>query len=220
MTDDTTGIGTPFLVNFFQHAADRLEDKRARLCALDGEVGDGDHGTSMANGFATVARMAPQSRSLAPDAYLRVAASAFLSDVGATVGPLYASAFVAGARACGEGNRSTVTLDRLIAAFAEGIAARGKAGQGDKTMLDAWLPAVHAAQEAARAGAVPAEVARRAVEAGRRGAEATATMIASRGRAARLKERSLGHLDPGAVSAVLILEAMEVAARSLNGGVQ
>ena len=206
MNGDMPEIGTQFLVGFFRDAADRLEENRARLCALDGEVGDGDHGTSMANGFAAVARMAPQSRTLAPDPFLRAAASAFLSDVGATVGPLYASAFVEGAHACGEGNSSSVTLDRLIAAFAEGIAARGKAGQGDKTMLDAWLPAVHAAQEAARGGAMPAEVARRAVEAGRRGAEATATMIASRGRAARLKERSLGHLDPGAVSAVLILE--------------
>ena len=88
-----------------------------------------------------------------------------------------------------------------------GIARRGQAGPGDKTMLDAWLPAVRRAEQALGAGRSPAEAAWQAVDDARAGAEATAAMIASKGRAARLMERSLGHRDPGAVSAVLIIEA-------------
>lgn len=205
-----TTLDTQFLIHFFRSAADILEENRARLCALDGEVGDGDHGTSMANGFAAVAAIGPHNRDAPPGAFLEAAATAFLSDVGATVGPLYASALMEVGRRFGQAQALPASsLEDLVTAFADGIAARGKAHQGDKTMLDAWWPAAHAAQKATRAGAEPGEVARRAAEAGRRGAETTATMIASRGRAARLKERSLGHPDPGAVSAALILEAFE-----------
>lgn len=206
-------LDTRFLVHFFRLAAARLEENRARLCALDGEVGDGDHGTSMASGFAALAGLGRQKHDLPPDEFLKAAAAAFIGDVGATVGPLYAGALLAAARQYGSTALPAMSFDRLLTSFVEGIAVRGKAHQGDKTMLDAWLPAAHAAQEASRAGAAVGEVAVRALEAGRKGAEATATMIASRGRASRLKERSLGHLDPGAVSAVLILEALVEAAQ-------
>lgn len=217
-------LDTPFLLRFFAVAASRLEDARADLCALDGEIGDGDHGTSMANGFAAISALSrqPRVRDLNPGALMHEAAGAFLSDVGATVGPLYAGAMLQVAHMFG--NKLALPLgevDKLIASFAEGIAARGKARQGDKTMLDAWLPAAHAAQEAAHSGASPGEVLRRAQVAARDGSSATAAMIACRGRAAHLKERSIGHRDPGAVSATLIVEALALAyAATADNGVK
>jgi len=201
-------IDTSFLARFFQNAAARLDAQRDELCHLDGEIGDGDHGSSMANGFAAVAALVRGGRHLPEDpaALMREAAAAFLGDVGATVGPLYATAMLDAAKTLDKGPLPLDRAPEFLAAMAGGIARRGKAGPGDKTMLDAWLPAVHAAELALREGAGVTEAAWRAATSARAGAEATATMIASRGRAARLKERSLGHRDPGAVSAALILE--------------
>lgn len=204
-----TAIDASYLSAFFRAAADRLEAERQQLCTLDGEIGDGDHGTSMANGFAAINARLREIAGKGGDApaLLREAASAFLGDVGATVGPLYATAFLHGARLLDTTPLPREGLGDLLAAFADGIHMRGKAELGDKTMLDAWLPAAQAAQAAARAGANAQAVARAAMTAAQDGAETTASMIASRGRAARLKERSLGHRDPGAVSAALLVTA-------------
>jgi dihydroxyacetone kinase-like protein len=203
----TDFIDAPILVTFFQLAAQRMEDNRQQLCALDGEIGDGDHGSSMAAGFAAITTRlrAVQGAALPPAALLREASTAFLSEVGATVGPLYATAFLEGAGLLDKGPLPRRNLGDLLAAFAAGIARRGLAELGDKTMLDAWIPAQRAAQTAAATGLAAQDVADAAAEAARMGAETTTTMIASRGRASRLKERSLGHRDPGAVSAALIV---------------
>lgn len=209
-------IDTAFLARFFQAAAARLEAERDALCSLDGAIGDGDHGISMANGFAAVAalvrRWQPSQEQPSQDdpaKLMRAAAAAFLGEVGATVGPLYATGMLDAADLFDA--RGPVPLEQahlFLAALASGIARRGQAEPGDKTMLDAWLPAVQTAQTAADAGYPPAEALWSAVDAARKGATATATMIASRGRAKRLQARSLGHRDPGAVSATLILEAL------------
>lgn len=203
-------IDHAFLARFFQAAATRLETERDALCVLDGAIGDGDHGISMANGFAAVVALfrGGQPAQTDPAQLMRAAAAAFLGEVGATVGPLYATAMLDAADLFDA--RGPIPLEQahlFLAALANGIARRGHAGPGDKTMLDAWLPAVQTAEAAAAAGHAPAEALASAVDAARKGANATATMIASRGRAKRLQARSLGHRDPGAVSATLILEA-------------
>ncbi len=200
-------IDSAYVVRFFRLAADRLEEARQHLCALDGEVGDGDHGTSMANGFAAIAARlrAVGADDLPPDAVLREAAQAFLAEVGATVGPLYASALLSAARRLAQGPLDARDLALLLGDIADGIAQRGRSGPGDKTMIDAWRPAVQAAEEVAARGAGAPDIAQAAAAAARKGAEATATMIASRGRAARLKERALGHVDPGAASAAILI---------------
>lgn len=200
-------IDSAFLMEFFRLAEARLEDNRQHLCVLDGEIGDGDHGTSMANGFAAINR---RLRSLndtveSPASLMREAASAFLSEVGATVGPLYASGFLDAARYLDGGSRAQSELGGLIAAIAQGIAVRGKAQVGDKTMLDAWIPAGQAAIEASAAEVSPRRIAVAAATAAARGAEGTLSLVAALGRAARLHERSLGHLDPGAVSASILV---------------
>lgn len=207
-------VDTPFLVQLFRLISERLEENREYLCLLDGEIGDGDHGTSMANGFAAVARRCrnAEANGSAPPAVLQEAASTFLGEVGATVGPLYATALQETAQVFKEkGGISFSEIDILLQAFADGIARRGKARQGDKTMLDAWLPAARAAHEARRHGDGPHQIIARAAEAASSGAQETASMIASRGRAARLKERTIGKLDPGAASASLIIAVISEA---------
>lgn len=202
-----TMIDSAYLIRFFRLAADRMEEARQHLCSLDGEVGDGDHGTSMANGFGAIAAGLRDAGDKPPDRLLRDAAQAFLAEVGATVGPLYATALLTASRRFGEDQPSLDERDLplLLGDMADGIEQRGRAGSGDKTMLDAWRPAVQAATDAAVSGASAADIARAAAIAAAKGAEATATMIASRGRAARLKERSLGHIDPGAASAAILI---------------
>jgi dihydroxyacetone kinase-like protein len=140
---------------------------------------------------------------------LIVAGKAFLNAVGASSGPLYATAMLQAASAV----KGLETLDDtqtlgLFDAFAAGIARRGKASPGDKTMLDAWAPAAEAARKAADRGDTLAQAAPAIVAAAEAGAESARDMKAALGRAARLGERSLGHPDPGAVSAAMVVGAM------------
>jgi len=99
----------------------------------------------------------------------------------------------------------------MLQAMARGIAERGKAAPGEKTMIDAWLPAAEAATQAHNAGRALAESLAAAADAARSGAQATKTMVATKGRSARLGDRSLGHIDPGAASAAIVIEAMRKA---------
>jgi dihydroxyacetone kinase-like protein len=135
------------------------------------------------------------------------AAKALLNAVGASSGPLYASALMRAGKAAGA--RRAMPLQetpQLIAAMAEGIRARGQAALGEKTMVDAWEPAARAGAEgAARPLADIFEAIRKAAEAG---AQSTRTMLATKGRAARLGERAVGHLDPGAVSAAMVVDVL------------
>lgn len=203
-------IDGPFLIDSFRRAGDRLEAGRGMLCGLDGEIGDGDHGTSMANGFAAINERlrALGKTNLPPAALMQRAADAFLAEVGATVGPLYASGFVRAARLLETRTLSQREVGHLLLAVADGITARGRAELGDKTMIDVWYPAGQAAVAAEAEGQPIAAIARAMREAAGDAAETTITMIAARGRASRLKERSLGHLDPGGASAAIIVNAI------------
>jgi dihydroxyacetone kinase-like protein len=196
--------------------AEEMEANRDELCRLDGVIGDADHGIAMALGFGAardaVGAMEPLSE---PTAVLNMAAKAFLNAVGASSGPLYATALLrAGAAVKGKPEMDDTDVVAIFEAITIGIRDRGKAEPGDKTMLDVWAPAAVAAREARGAGANLAGCLDAAVAAARAGAEATKGMVASKGRAERLGDRALGHMDPGAASAVLVIEAMR---RSLAG---
>ena len=194
----------------FAAMADAMDENRDALCKLDGEIGDADHGIAMAGGFGAVRKaVAELPDSATPTEVMNAAAKSFLSAVGASSGPLYATAFMQGAAAV-KGKAELVAEDiaPILAAMAEGIAFRGKASPGDKTMLDAWIPAAEAAN---RATGDAATILTAAAEAAETGAEATKDMQASMGRAARLGERAIGHKDPGAASAALLIRAMAAA---------
>lgn len=189
---------TDDLKTLFRHLAERMAAERDSLCTLDGLVGDGDHGIAMEQGMQAAHLAVAEAKGTLQDLF-NAAAKAFLNAVGASSGPLYATALLRAGKAAGP--RATMPRDDLrqvIAAMRDGVVQRGKAEPGMKTMLDAWQPA----SEAALAGASADDIA----TAARDGAEATRAMVAAIGRSERLGERSLGHADPGAVSASMVVE--------------
>jgi len=191
-------FSTTDLKLLFAAFARRMEAERDALCALDGVIGDADHGIAMEQGMKAAADAAAAVDGTLQDV-LNAAAKGFLNAVGASSGPLYATALLRAGKAAGP--RVSMPRDELravIAAMRDGIVQRGKAEPGQKTMLDAWMPAA----EAAMAGEPPDAIAASA----RSGAESTKQMVATLGRAARLGERSLGHPDPGSVSASMLVE--------------
>jgi len=189
---------TEDLKALFAAFAARMQAERDALCALDGVIGDADHGIAMEQGMLAAADAAKGVDGTLQDVF-NAAAKGFLNSVGASSGPLYATGFMRAGKAAGP--RPSMPRDDLravIGAIREGIVHRGKAEPGQKTMLDAWAPAA----EAAATGQEPDAIA----AAAREGAEATRQMVATLGRAARLGDRSVGHPDPGAVSAAMLVE--------------
>ena len=211
MTVDATA-----LKNMFSAIAVAIAADRDRLCMLDGVIGDADHGIAMELGFnAARDAVTALENEADPTAIFNAAAKSFLNAVGASSGPLYATAFLrAGAAAKGKVALSETEFVAVFQAIAQGIQDRGKAERGEKTMIDAWAPAAEAAGAALSEGKPAAAAIAAAAAAAAIGAEATKDMIAARGRAARLGERSIGHVDPGAASAVTVINAM---ADSLKG---
>ncbi|TIL76567.1 MAG: dihydroxyacetone kinase subunit L [Mesorhizobium sp.] len=206
-----TSIDAADLKRMFEAIAVAIEADKDRLCQLDGVIGDADHGIAMALGFGAVRdALAPlELTATEPTVLLNTAAKSFLNAVGASSGPLYATAFMRGAAAVkGKAILTDSDVVALFQAMAQGIQDRGKAEIGEKTMVDAWLPAAQAAAAAHAAGKTLSESLAAALEAAERGAEATKDMIAAKGRSSRLGERSLGHIDPGAASAVTVIGAM------------
>jgi phosphoenolpyruvate---glycerone phosphotransferase subunit DhaL len=188
-------------------AAVAIRAERDYLTQLDAAIGDGDHGTNMDRGFTAVsAALESAEDGLAPGKILILAGKTLVSTVGGASGPLWGSALRRAGRSLGD--RDAFTREDLADAFDaanEAVAELGAAAAGDKTMLDALLPAAAALRgETELVAAVSA-----AADAAEEGAKATIPMQARRGRASYLGERSIGHQDPGATSAVLILRALE-----------
>ncbi|WP_336742445.1 dihydroxyacetone kinase subunit DhaL [Aureimonas altamirensis] len=199
------------LVDIFRVVSTRLSEARGWLGELDGAIGDADHGTSMAEGFAAIVRATRDAAAggTPAGALFAIAARSFLSAVGATAGPLYASALLRAGQGIDDAESlSDRDIANLVPAMADGIRQRGKAAAGDKTMMDAWGPAARAVESALAAEALPLRALDAALEAAIEGRDSTRAMVASKGRAARLGERSLGHLDPGAASAVIVIEGL------------
>jgi phosphoenolpyruvate---glycerone phosphotransferase subunit DhaL len=207
------------LERWLRLSAERIHDQAAALTALDRAIGDGDHGLNMDRGFtAIVAKLdiglpeaeAGDHRARA-GTVLRTAGRTLISTVGGAAGPLYGTAFMraGGAIAAAEPERSNgELLPTAIEAAIGGIVALGKARAGEKTMLDALLPAQAAGQAAVDAGRDVDGIVRAMAEAAEAGATSTIPMLATKGRASYLGERSIGHQDPGATSSALLLRAL------------
>ena len=199
------------LIKMFERISRAIDEALDQLSELDGAIGDADHGITMVLGFHAVNATLQASHSdlSTASAVMSAAATAFLNAVGASTGPLYATGFRRAAQ-------SLVGVDKLdqagatvmLQAIPAGIRERGKAQRGDKTMLDAWLPASEAAALALANGVDKRRFWQEVVAAAEHGANATRSMVAVKGRAARVGGRSLGHMDPGAASAVIIILAM------------
>ena len=188
-------------------AAADVAEQRDYLVDLDRAIGDGDHGENMDRGFKAAVEALEQAQPGSVAEVLKTVAKTLMSTVGGAAGPLYGTAFLRASKAAGDGELDGAGVAAVIAGALEGIQARGKATTGEKTMVDAWTPALEAARAAAESGSDPAAVLEAAATAAEAGAAATEPMRATKGRASYLGERSIGHLDPGAVSTSLILRA-------------
>ena len=197
-----------------QEMAAAMEEHRKHLTQLDSAVGDGDHGNNMHRGFQAALERLEGTDPQTPSDALKAVSMALVNKVGGAAGPLYGTAFLRASTALSsKEDLSPEDVAGALEAALGGIKQRGKAKVGDKTIVDALEPAVEAAKEAASSGGGAGEVFRAAAEAAEEGAEATVPLTARRGRASYLGPRSAGHMDPGARSTYLLLDA---AARALG----
>ena len=197
-----------------QEMAAAMEEHRKHLTQLDSAVGDGDHGNNMHRGFQAALERLEGTDPQTPSDALKAVSMALVNKVGGAAGPLYGTAFLRASTALSsKEDLSPEDVAGALEAALGGIKQRGKAEVGDKTIVDALGPAVEAAKEASTSGGGAGEVFRAAAEAAEEGAEATVPLTARRGRASYLGPRSAGHMDPGARSTYLLLDA---AARALG----
>ena len=182
-----------------------VAEHRVELIQLDRAIGDGDHGENLDRGFKAVLAKLDESTPDTPGGVLKLVATTLISKVGGAAGPLYGTAFLRASTALGSVTElgSAEVLEALRAALG-GVVARGKAEVGDKTMVDALDPAVQAAEKEQSSVAALLTAAADAADAG---AESTVPLVARKGRASYLGERSADHLDPGARSSALLLRS-------------
>src|SRR3954469_13496906 len=209
------GLTAQWALDWTRRSAEVIGENRARLTNLDREIGDGDHGENLDRGFRAVVAKLAGDPPATPGAVLKTVATTLISTVGGASGPLLGTAYLKAAGAAGDATELDASaVADVLAAARDGIVLRGKAEPGDKTMVDAWTPAVDAARAAADDGADPAAVLSAAADAARAGAVATEPLVARKGRASCLGERSAGHRDPGAESSSLLLAAAAETART------
>ncbi|SNY91215.1 homodimeric dihydroxyacetone kinase [Cohaesibacter sp. ES.047] len=196
-----------------QAAGNAIATEKDRLSELDGVIGDGDHGVTMDIGWTAVMKaLEGASDQDTISQTCTKSAKAFLDAVGASSGPLYASAFnTAGKAVSNRLNLDASAMASWVEGMLNGILNRGGASAGDKTMIDAWMPAAQEARKAAGTTDDPAIVLKAACRGARMGADATREMESRRGRSKKLGNRSVGHIDPGAESAYVTLKAMSEA---------
>ncbi len=205
-------LAAPDVLGFVERAAATLARHEALLDRLDAALGDGDHGSNMRIGFAAAVPIARAGLAERPDdvgELLRILGHSLVGSVGGASGPLYGTAFIeAGFALAGQPSAGPRELAAGLESGRAGLARRGRCTVGDKTILDALDPAVRALREAADAGLPLGTSVAVAAGAAAAGMRATIPLVARRGLALRLGERSRGHRDPGATSCFLLLAAM------------
>ena len=195
------------LAEWLRRYAQIIDENKTYLTELDSAIGDADHGANMARGTAAVVATLDQAQSI--DALLKKAGMTLVSTVGGTSGPLYGTLLMKMGMAAG--NVVSLYPDQFGKAFRagiEGVIARGKTELEDKTMIDALLPSIDAFDAAVADGAGLHDAIESAQQAAAAGRDATIPMVARKGRASYLGERSAGHLDPGAASATYLWDAL------------
>ncbi|MFD0685511.1 dihydroxyacetone kinase subunit DhaL [Actinomadura fibrosa] len=198
------------VASWIRHAARLVSADAERLTRLDAAIGDGDHGLNLDRGLtAAVEAVEALPGGTPPGKVLIAAGRAIVSKTGGASGPLYGTALRRAGKALGTADTAdAAALGDALAAALEGVRELGQAAEGDKTMVDALLPAVAGYEAALADGADLAACARAAADGAARGAEATVPLQARKGRASYLGPRSTGHMDPGASSTALVLRAL------------
>ena len=201
-------VDTAALTAWVREFGRLIAAERDRLTELDSAIGDADHGVNMERGLTAVLAVLDEQPPATPADVLKRTGMTLVSKVGGASGPLYGTAFLRMAAAAG----GAESLDgpafaEVLRAGLDGVVARGKAGAGDKTMYDALAPAVEALDGALAGGRPLGDALAAALEAAERGRDATVPLVARKGRASYLGERSAGHQDPGATSVTLLVAA-------------
>ncbi|SDX33557.1 dihydroxyacetone kinase DhaL subunit [Geodermatophilus africanus] len=204
-----SAVDAAALTAWVREFARLAHEQRDALTRLDAAIGDADHGANLDRGLTAVVAALEAQPADDPAAVLKTVATTLIKTVGGASGPLYGTFFLRAAGALdGDDGRALATAVR---AGYDGVVARGKAERGDKTMLDALGPACDALDEAVAAGESLDDALRAAAAAAAAGRDATEPLVARKGRASYLGERSAGHVDPGAASATLLVEAAATA---------
>jgi phosphoenolpyruvate---glycerone phosphotransferase subunit DhaL len=208
----TDTIDTATLVDWITRFRDAVTEKREWLTELDSAIGDADHGANMARGMTAVVEKLDAGAPATVDELLKSVGMTLVSSVGGASGPLYGTLFLRmGMTAGAVTELDAAGLAAALRAGLDGIVARGKAEAGDKTLFDAMSPAVDALDAGVARGAGLADAAAAAATAAAAGRDATLPLVARKGRASYLGERSAGHLDPGAASVTLLFDALAAA---------
>ena len=199
-------IGRDQILNWLRLYAATLAENRDYLTHLDSAIGDADHGANMDRGFRAVLDKLPEVADQDIGAILKSTATVLIKTVGGAGGPLYGTLFLqAGAATTGKMELTHADLVAMFDTALKGVIARGKANLGDKTMVDALSPAVEALRN--HAGEDTATMMQQAVDAAEAGMKSTIPLVARKGRASYLGERSIGHQDPGATSSYLLFRS-------------
>lgn len=204
-----SSLDTKQMAAIIEGMAKKIEAEKEYLTELDNEIGDGDHGINLARGFEAVEKKLPSLAGGDIGALLKGVGMQLVSTVGGASGPLYGTAFMKAGMAC----KGLTEIDgpafvKAMEAAVDGIKMRGKATEGEKTMLDALCPALKVMQDDVAAGKSLKEALQDAAQAAEKGVEYTKTIIATKGRASYLGERSLDHQDPGATSSLYLLQVL------------
>jgi dihydroxyacetone kinase-like protein len=205
-------IDTTVLADWISRFGAAVTEKRDWLTELDSAIGDADHGANMARGMSAVGEKLGAGTPATVDELLKSVGMTLVSSVGGASGPLYGTFFLRmGMTAGAVSELDGPGLAAALRAGLDGIVARGKAEAGDKTMFDAMAPAVDALDEALAAGSSVPDAVGAAADAAAKGRDATLPLVARKGRASYLGERSAGHLDPGAASTAILFETLAAA---------
>jgi len=197
------------IIQWLQSIAVVLEQNKDYLTELDAAIGDADHGINMNRGFQKVASQLPGVADTDIGSILKTVSMTLISSVGGASGPLYGTMFLRASTAvAGKSELTDEDMVGLLQAAVDGVVQRGKANLGDKTMLDALSPASDALRQAVANGASTQEALEQAVAAAEQGMKDTIGLVAKKGRASYLGDRSANHQDPGATSAYLILKTL------------
>lgn len=205
---DIDAVDVAALGRWLGEFARLVGEHKQQLTQLDSAIGDADHGTNMDRGMTAVVAALDGAELPDAGALFKKVATTMISAVGGASGPLYGTFFLRMATAAGPvGSLDGPAFAKALRAGLDGVVARGKAEAGDKTMYDALAPAVEALDDALGAGKPLAEALSDSADAAARGRDATKDLVARKGRASYLGERSVGHQDPGATSAALLISA-------------
>jgi dihydroxyacetone kinase-like protein len=206
--EDSVTVLRDDVIAWIQAFAAAIAEQKGYLTQLDSDIGDGDHGTNMDRGFQAVRAKMPDIADKDIGTILKTVGMTLVSTVGGASGPLYGTFFLqAGSATSGKLELSLADWTAALQAGVDGVIMRGKASLGDKTMVDALVPALQALKEAAAKHSGFADSLRASSEACEQGMLATIPLVARKGRASYLGERSAGHQDPGATSSNLLLKA-------------